>query len=83
MANVDSQNPTQMRLAQGNEMVYALALDRSEQPFGKAILPKRGRRAGLVPDAHGAQSSCDYGAVDPMPIADEVTRHILPGESFG
>ena len=32
-----------MRLAQDGEMVHTLALDRSDQPFGKAILPRRGR----------------------------------------
>src|SRR5450755_1046178 len=37
-------------------MVHALAPDRSDQPFGKAILPRRGRRGGLVPDAHRANS---------------------------
>jgi hypothetical protein len=32
-----------MHLAQDNDMVYALTPDRSNQPFGKAILPGRGR----------------------------------------
>jgi len=32
-----------MHLAQDNNMVYALTPDRSDQPFGKAILPGRGR----------------------------------------
>ena len=32
-----------MRLAQANEMVQALAPDRSDQPFGKAILPRHDR----------------------------------------
>ena len=45
------QNPTQMHLALDNHMIDALAPDRSDQPFGKAILPRRGRRNGLVPDA--------------------------------
>ena len=34
------QNPTQMSLAQNNNVVQALAPDRSDQPFGKAILPR-------------------------------------------
>ena len=34
------QNATQMRLAQDNDMVQALAPDRSDQPFGKAVLPR-------------------------------------------
>jgi hypothetical protein len=40
-------------------MIDALAPDRSDQPFSKTILPRRGRCGRLVPDAHGAQSACD------------------------
>ena len=69
-----------MRLAQDDEMVDALAPDRSDQPFGKAILPRRSWCRRLVPDAHGAQSACDNGAVDPIPIANEVLRGIIPGK---
>ena len=72
-----------MRLAQDDEMVHALAPDRSNQPFGKAILPRRGWCRGLVPNAHGAQSARDDGAVDPILIADEIARHLIPGECLG
>src|SRR6266403_1398288 len=37
-------------------MVDALASDRSDQPFGEAVLPRRAWGDGLVADAHGAQS---------------------------
>ena len=67
-----------MRLAQDDEMVHTLAADRSDQPFGKAILPRRGWCSRPVPDAHGAQSACDEGSVDPIPIANEVLRGIVP-----
>src|SRR5258707_12299352 len=72
------QNATQMRLAQDNDVVYTLTPDRSDQPFGKAVLPGRGWRGRLVPDAHGAQSACDDAAIDPIPIADQVTRSFIP-----
>jgi hypothetical protein len=72
-----------MRLAQDDEMVHALAPDRSDQPFGKAILPRRGWCRRLVPDAHGTQSACDNGAVDPIPIANEVLRGIIPRKRLG
>ena len=67
-----------MRLAQDDEMVHTLAPDRSDQPFGKAILPRRGWCSRFVPDAHGAQSACDDGAVDPITIANEVLWGIIP-----
>src|SRR5665213_3582539 len=59
-------------------MIHTLAPDRSDQPFGKAILPRRDRCRRLVPDAHGAQSASEGGAIDPIPIPDEVLRGIIP-----
>jgi hypothetical protein len=50
-----SRTKHQMHLAQDNDVVHTLTPDRSDQPFGKAILPRRGWCGGLVPDAHGAQ----------------------------
>jgi hypothetical protein len=78
IASIGSQDPAQMRLTQDDEMVHTLAPDRSDKPFGKAILPRRGRRGRLVPDAHGAHSACDNAAIDPIPIADEVAWSLIP-----
>jgi hypothetical protein len=44
------QNPAQMFLAQDNDVVRTLAPDRSDRPFGKAILPRRSWCDRLVPD---------------------------------
>ena len=71
-----------MHLAQDNDVVHTLTPDRSDQPFGKAILPGRGRCNRLVPNAHGAQSACDDGAVDPIAISDHVTRGLIPRKSL-
>src|SRR6476619_4753426 len=83
IASIRSQDSAQMRLAQDDEMVHTLAPDRADQPFGKAILPRRGWRSRFVPDAHGAQSACDEGAVYPIPIANEVLRGIIPRKCLG
>src|SRR5213596_1952553 len=53
-------------------MVDALASDRSDQPFGEAVLPRRAWGDGLVADAHDAQSVRDGSAIDAIPIADQV-----------
>src|SRR5580692_3835731 len=71
-----------MRLAQDNDVVQTLAPDRSDQPFGKAILPRRGGRNRFIPDAHGAQSACDDRAIDAIPVADHVARSFIPRECF-
>ena len=67
-----------MPLTKNNEMVDALAADRPDQPFGKAVLPRRGGRNRFVAYAHGAQSMCGDSAKDAIPIADE----IVGGASF-
>src|SRR6202047_2171842 len=78
VTSIGSQDPAQMRLTENDDMIQALAADRSDQPFGKAILPRRGWGGRLVPDAHCAQSACDDAAIDPVPIADEVVRGLIP-----
>src|SRR6478752_3525790 len=75
--------PAQMSLTRDNDVVQTLAPDRSYQPFGKAILPRRGRCNRFVPNAHGAQSACDDGAIDPIAITDHVTRSHVPRKSLG
>ena len=67
-----------MGFPQDNDVIHALTPDRSDQPFGKAVLPGRGWRGRLVPDAHGAQSARDDAAIDPVAIADEVVRSLIP-----
>ena len=52
-----------------NDVVHTLTPDRSDQPFGKAILQGRGWCGRPVPDAHGAQSARDDAAIDPVAIA--------------
>src|SRR5438876_12199019 len=61
-------------------MVDTLASDRSDQPFGEAVLPRRAWGDGLVADAHGSQSVPDGSAIDLIPIADHVARGLIPGE---
>ena len=69
-----------MLLAQDDKMVHTLAPDRSDQSFDKAVLPRRSRRRRFVPDAHGAHSSRDNGAIDPVPIPVQVARSTNPRE---
>src|SRR6266404_9251900 len=69
-----------MFLAQDNDVVHTLAPERSDQPFGKAILPRRSWCDRLVPNAHGAQSACDDGTIDAIPVPDHVARSLIPGK---
>src|SRR3981081_1375783 len=80
IVGIGSHDSAQMHLAQDNDVVHTFTPDRSDQPFGKAILPRRGWSGGLVPDAHGAQSARDDAGIDPVAIADEVVRSLIPGK---
>src|ERR1700694_1765106 len=82
IVGVRFENPAQMRLAQDNDVVHTLAPDRSDQPFGKAILPRRAWCSGLVPDAHGTQSARDDNAVDSIPISAHIARTQVPGKGL-
>src|ERR1017187_3526172 len=68
-----------MCLARNNNVVQALAPDRSDQPFGKAILPRWCN--WLISDAHGAKSACDNGAVDPIAVPDHIARSPSQGNA--
>jgi hypothetical protein len=70
-------------LAEDNDVVKALAPDRSDQPLGKAILPGRGWCSWFVPNTRGSQSAGDDGAIDPIAIADHVIRSTVPRKSLG
>jgi hypothetical protein len=72
-----------MYLAQEDDMVQALAPDRSDNPFGKAILPGRGWCNRFVPNAHCSQSACDDCAKDPIAVPDHVTPSPIPRKCLG
>src|SRR4030088_1510566 len=69
-----------MHLAQDNDVVHTLTPDRSDQPFGKAVLPGCGRCGRFVPDAHGTQSARDDRTVDAITVPDHAARSLVPGE---
>jgi len=58
--------------------VQTFVPDRSDQPFGEAVLPGWSRCGRLVPNAHGAQSTRDNRVIDLVPIADEILWGIIP-----
>src|ERR1700730_1415845 len=78
IASIESQDSAQMHLAQDNDVVHTFTPDRSDQPFGKDILTRRGWCGRLVPNAHRAASARDDGAMGPGVSADEVVRSLIP-----
>ena len=67
VVGVTFQNSAQMRLAQDNNVVTFTPV-RSDQPFGKSILPGRRCCNGPIPARN----------IDPVAIADHVARRFIP-----
>ena len=67
-----------MPLAENDDMIKAFPSDRADQPFSMSVLPWRSRRSWAVTNAHRSKTSGKYLAVDPVPIADDVSRCGLP-----
>src|SRR3977135_2450987 len=78
IVSIGFQNPAQRRLAQDNDVVHTLTPDRSDQPFGKAVLPRRGWCGRLVPDTHGTPAACGASTIDPIAVPDHVARSLVP-----
>src|SRR5216684_3393047 len=72
-----------MRLTENDDMIKALAADRTDQQIGKTILRRRGWGGRLVPYAHFSQSACDDGTIDAIPVSDYVLWGIIPRKSLG
>jgi hypothetical protein len=78
IVGVGFQDPTQMYLAQDNDVVHTFTPDRSDQPFGKAILPGRGGAIGLSRMPMARNRRVTTAAIDPVAIADQVARGLIP-----
>src|SRR5260370_21580284 len=61
IACIGSQDPAEMGLTKNDDMIQALAADRSNQPFGKAIPPRRGLLGRRVPEHQSGESGCECG----------------------
>ena len=57
VASVGVQDAAQMLLTKDNDVVQAFAANGPNQPFGKAILPRRLRRDRFVPNAHRTEAT--------------------------
>jgi hypothetical protein len=73
-----------MCFAPDDEMIHAFAPDRSDQPFSEAILPRRGRCNGFVPDAHRTQNTRTKLSDIVHPVSSlQLTKRLDGVRSFG
>src|SRR5712691_5674076 len=74
---------TQVGLSEDDQVVDALPPDGADQPFRKAVLPRRAGRDRLVANAHGAQAAGDNCTVNGVTVADQVAWGRVPGKGLG
>src|SRR5437764_5752332 len=68
---------------ENDQMISALAPDRSDQAFDMSVLPGRAERDGSVPDAHCSHASLERDAECSVVVANEISRRLLPRKGFG
>src|SRR5437016_10735631 len=76
--HVRQQHVPKVPLPKHNDMVNAFPPDRTDQPFGISILPRRSRRSRSISDAHRANTPSEYLAIGTIPVVDEVLWSPLP-----
>ncbi len=67
-----------MALVQDDHVVQALAADAPDQPFHVGILPWALRGDHNFCDPHVSHPLPKRGAVDPVPIMEEIPRGLIP-----
>ena len=70
IGSIQGQNSPQMRLAENQRLIQALATQCAYQSFHNSILPRRPRRDRPVADTHGP----DSGPKD-MPVGAVIVAH--------
>src|ERR1035437_502062 len=77
------QDPAQVRFAEYDHVVQALPADRTNEPLNVSVLPGWSECDRSIPNAHGAQTLHEDWPVRCVPIPNEVSRRVVPWESFG
>jgi hypothetical protein len=82
VVDIALQHAAQMTSAEDNHVVEVFAADRTDDPFGIAILPRRMRHGGAIPDAHRLNASAKDEAISAVIVAHEKTGRRVPGKCF-
>jgi hypothetical protein len=71
-----------MGFVQHHDVVEALAAEGADETFHVGILPRRPSRRPDFADSHAFHPTRELDAVDPVAVAQEISRGSLPGEGF-
>jgi hypothetical protein len=71
-----------MPFVKHHDMVKAIPPNRTDGPFTISILPRRSWRNRPIPNAYRSYALDEHVAIDPVSIAQQISRCRLPAESF-
>src|ERR1700751_3123683 len=72
VGGVSHKNSSKVVCVERDQMIRALAPDRSDQAFSMSILPGRAVRGRVLPDSHGRHSSLEGAAICSVGVAGEI-----------
>ena len=76
------QTPAEVRLAEHNDVVQALAPDGSNQAFDHRILPGRLRGNHLLFQSQALDAAHEIGAIEAIPVPKQITRWSSKSKGF-
>jgi len=83
IGRVRPQQMAKMPLPEHDDMVQAIASDRTDRPFTISILPRRPRRGWPIPNAHRPKAADEDLGVDRVAVTNNVSRRHFPTVSLG
>ena len=82
VGNVGFQLPPQMPFIHNDNVIQALSPDTANYSLNIRILPRRARGRKYFINTKVFHSTAESSTVDAVPVADQVTRYRVEGESF-
>src|SRR6267378_1482206 len=83
VGRVRAKQMAEMPLPEHDNMVQAIASDRTDRPFTISILPRRSRRGRPIPNAHRPKAADEDVAVDRVAVTNDVSRRYFPTIGLG
>src|ERR1700761_3781111 len=82
ITHVRKQDVTEVSLAEHNNVVKAFPSDRTDQPFGIRVLPRRPWRCWSVANAYRSESADKDLTIGPVPVTHEIAGSLFPTACF-
>src|SRR5437899_11517173 len=83
VGRVRAKQMAEMPLPEHDNMVQAIASDRTDRPFTMSVLPRRSRRGWPIPNAHRPKAADEDVTVDRVAVTNDVSRRYFPTTGLG